>query len=97
MSKTKSKEFDLSKFDPEQRKQIKLGLRDDLDVSIYAHHYYTGWQMNEIRLALLVKHPYVSAIANPKLDPIKCILFEKNLCIKVIQHHMQNPNIHQDK
>lgn len=64
----KRNDINLSGFDQSQQRQIRLGLMDNLDVSIYAHHYYNSWQMNEIRLALLSNHPYVSKIANPELD-----------------------------
>ena len=32
--------------------EIRLGLRENLDVSIYAKEYFTWKQMNEIRLGL---------------------------------------------
>ena len=40
-------------FDWEQMYQIRIGLKDNLDVSIYAKKEYNWEQMQEIRLKLL--------------------------------------------
>ena len=38
----------FNKFDEYQQEQIKIGLKDNLDVSIYAKLHYAEIEMNEI-------------------------------------------------
>ena len=42
----------FNQFDEYQQEQIKIGLKDNLDVSIYAKLHYAEIEMNEIRLGL---------------------------------------------
>ena len=62
MAKTKGEEIDLTKFTPNQRKQIRLGIRlgleSQLDVSVYADYKFTGRQMQRIREAMLEGKDY---------------------------------------
>ena len=40
-------------FNEDQKKQIRLGLEDNLDVSVYAKPEYSSKEMRDIRLELL--------------------------------------------
>ena len=55
----------FNQFDEYQQEQIKIGLKDNLDVSIYAKLDYAEIEMNEIRLGLL-SNVDVSLYANPE-------------------------------
>ena len=43
----------FNQFDEFQQKQIRTGLEDNLNVSIYANPEFNIYQMNQIRLGLL--------------------------------------------
>ena len=42
----------FNQFDFSQQKEIKLGIEDNLDVSIYAKREFTAWKMLQIRYGL---------------------------------------------
>ena len=57
-------------FDSYQLEEIYLGLKDDLDVSIYAKPEYDDYQMKQIRLGLLSDID-VYIYAKPQLSYLK--------------------------
>ncbi len=42
----------INQFDGKQKEEIRLGLEQDLDVSIYSKSNFNAWQMEEIREGL---------------------------------------------
>lgn len=54
-------------FDDLQMKEIRLGLADGLDVSVYAKHEFDNQQMKEIRSGL-IDGLNVSIYAKPELS-----------------------------
>ena len=63
----KTIKLNKKEFDSYQLEEIYLGLKDDLDVSIYAKPEFNDDQMNEIRLGLK-KDLDVSIYAKPEFD-----------------------------
>ena len=45
----------FNQFDEKQQKQIRYGLEDNLDISIYAKPEYSWLEMKHLRLRLLEK------------------------------------------
>ena len=56
----------INQFNSEQRKQILAGLKENIDVSIYAKKEFDEYQMFEIRLGLK-DNLDVSIYAKPKI------------------------------
>lgn len=59
--------YDANKFDMDQRKEIEVGLKEGLDVSLYAQNIYIAMQMQEIRLGLS-RRLDVEKFAKPEFD-----------------------------
>ena len=57
----------FNQFDEFQQKQIRTGLEDNLNVSIYANPEFNIYQMNQIRLGL-VDNLDVSKYAKPEIS-----------------------------
>lgn len=70
--------FDSSDFDEYQINQIRKGLKQGLDVSVYADPRYSKWQMDQIRRGL-EEGLDVSTYANPKYDSEKMEKIRKGL------------------
>ncbi len=62
--------IDLRRFNKEQRKEIRVGLLDGLDVSWYAKPEFNWRQMDEIRLGL-IKGLDVSWYARSEFDALQ--------------------------
>ena len=60
----------FNQFDEFQKKQIRTGLEDNLNVSIYANPEFNVYQMNQIRLGL-VDNLDVSKYANKDFNSDK--------------------------
>ena len=60
----------FNQFDEFQQKQIRIGLEDNLNVSIYANPEFNIYQMNQIRLGL-VDNLDVSKYANKDFNSDK--------------------------
>ena len=60
----------FNQFDEFQKKQIRVGLEDNLNVSIYANPEFNIYQMNQIRLGL-VDNLDVSKYANKDFNSDK--------------------------
>ena len=60
----------FNQFDEFQKKQIRTGLEDNLNVSVYANPEFNVYQMNQIRLGL-VDNLDVSKYANKDFNSDK--------------------------
>ena len=64
------------KFTNRQKEEIKLGLEQNLDVSLYSNPEFTHDQMEEIRLGL--EKGLNHGMRNQNLIGVKCLKFVKD-------------------